>query len=329
MAYQILVVDDNLSAAREYSRLISLKTKLDAIPTESHQKALEIVQSEPIKVAILDQKMPGKKGTELFKDIHTIAPNVKVIMLSGEADPEEVDEAYKLGYVDYLHKSKVEELPDRVFILYTRYLIDLNDKSREESNIDLFKENYWLSLFKKSIEYKIHSIGILNDQHIFDDGWTTIKQINCGESVREKDTIQITERYIFEEKSFNELASNLSITPDILNILKTELKSKIGENTTETKITENKKTLEFTREYRLPDEPTNPNEMYVVSRHYQRANVYKKIRIVLIRLCNNCKLKHLFPLTIYQLTDKIATRQKDHFSDGNERVTKTGIELYE
>lgn len=89
MSAEVLVVDDNISAAKDFARLIRIKTKLETLAVDNPDLAIEKIKAEPIKVVVLDQKMPEKTGTALFEDIKRINPNIKAIMLSGEAEPQE------------------------------------------------------------------------------------------------------------------------------------------------------------------------------------------------------------------------------------------------
>ena len=79
MAIEIIVVDDNLQAAQDFARLITLKTKLEAVAFDDPNEVIEKIKSLPIKVVVLDQRMPQKTGTELFKEILKIDTNIKAI----------------------------------------------------------------------------------------------------------------------------------------------------------------------------------------------------------------------------------------------------------
>ena len=72
MSYEVLVVDDSLQAALEFARLVRVKAKLESIATDDPDEAIEIVKSNSIKVALLDQRMPKKNGTELFLELKQI-----------------------------------------------------------------------------------------------------------------------------------------------------------------------------------------------------------------------------------------------------------------
>ncbi|MFK2724759.1 response regulator [Bacteroides fragilis] len=77
---------------------------------------------------VLDQVMPGKKGTDLYKEIKNINPSIKAIMLTGEASSDEVGLAMRLGFSNYLNKGEILKLPEIVLSLYIQYEIDILKK---------------------------------------------------------------------------------------------------------------------------------------------------------------------------------------------------------
>ncbi len=327
MKYQVIVVDDVRTAADEYASLISLKTKLDAIPTDDPREALEIIRNNPIAVAVLDQRMPEKDGTQLFREIAQIDPLIKAIMLTGEAKPEEVAKAFGIGYMDYLEKSKVEELPSRVLVQYARYQVDIAKKSIYAKPLTLVKARKGL-ISGTTVRVDLASIDLLDEEFVFPDSWATMKQIRAGESLKEVDKLEITRRYVHETESEQSLAGKLGLDLPAAARFKAHLEGHVAEKYKDHLYSEEKKSLEVAREYKLPAEPSNPKELCIVSRHFQRASVYRRFRCLLSRRCNCCGSSIPIPVLLYQLTSKIATRQKDYMSDGTVREVDTGIEVY-
>ena len=112
-AYEILVVDDILEAAQDYARLISTKTGLKVIPTSDPDEAVRIVQHNDIKVLVLDQKMPIITGTELLKKLR-LYTKARALMLTGEADIEDLGNAINMNFCAHVNKSQVVDLPNSV-----------------------------------------------------------------------------------------------------------------------------------------------------------------------------------------------------------------------
>lgn len=99
---EVLVVDDDLTAAQTFSELIATKYRFRTEAYSNLEKVLEVVRTGTVKVAVLDERMPDMNGTDLFKKIHQINPNIKAVLLTGEADRLDIMKAAKLGYSDYL-----------------------------------------------------------------------------------------------------------------------------------------------------------------------------------------------------------------------------------
>lgn len=324
MSYEVLVVDDNATAAREYARLIVLTTGLEAISTVDPFEAVSLVQKHSIKVAVLDQRMPVK-GTELFKQLKAVDKVLKVLMLSGEADTQELDEAYKLGYDDYLHKSRIEDVGLRVQTLYAKYKVDLFQNKQISAVTPLVVERRGIWPFQSKIGYLIASFTLLDEQFVFSNSWKTVKQLNAGETVKESTTLQVESRFLIEQEENRN--ANVELSTEFEKLIK--FKSKLEEVVSikyKTNLYEaSKRAIEISREYKLPDAPSDPNELHVASRHFQRAPVYRQIRALLIKQCSCCHSEIVIPLVVYQLTSKTATRHIDYFSDGTEKTLPTGV----
>ncbi len=98
--------------------------------------------------------MPGKKGTDLYKEIKNINPSIKAIMLTGEASSDEVGLAMRLGFSNYLNKGEILKLPEIVLSLYIQYEIDILKKYSLEKSVLLYRD--WKQLF--SIKYLLINV---------------------------------------------------------------------------------------------------------------------------------------------------------------------------
>lgn len=327
MSIDVLVVDDDLIAAEEFANLIHVKTQLVAVATDDPEVAIERIRTEPIKVAVLDQKMPKKRGTALLEDLLNIDPLLRVVMLSGQAEAGEVGEGFTHGLVDYVHKSNVAQLPDKVLLHFIRYCVDASYKDKVENAIVVYKTRPGIP-FGSRITYQLQRLEVIDDEFIFEDKWVTLKQLNAGESSREVDKISIEQRFVHEQSNEAKLSSYLALTHQVFLGIKMGIETAIASRFKTGIYSTRTQSIEVTREYRLPAEPADPTQLHVVSRHYQRAPVYRRIRSFLVRNCGCCGIQQPFPLVVYQLTSKIATRQREYFSDGTTREINTGIETH-
>ena len=111
---EILIVDDVEVAANDFAALIKANLRFNVIAVSTSVEAIEVVKKHNIRVVVLDQVMPGKKGTDLYKEIKNINPSIKAIMLTGEASSDEVGLAMRLGFSNYLNKGEILKLPEIV-----------------------------------------------------------------------------------------------------------------------------------------------------------------------------------------------------------------------
>ena len=113
MKKRILVVDDdNMNLAR--TRII-LGKEYDVFLADSGIGALEKLRSEKADMVLLDIDMPGMNGFESFERMKEFAADIPVIFLTASGLEEDVQNAIKLGAVNYLKKPyQPQELLKRV-----------------------------------------------------------------------------------------------------------------------------------------------------------------------------------------------------------------------
>src|SRR4051794_40446692 len=118
--YDLLFVDDDLVTAKEYAELVASFTKLRPYVCSTGEEALTAVQTYPISIAVLDQRMPQMSGTDLYRRLLAVNPRIRGIMLSGEAAQDEIGDAMNLRYSVYVHKSDFRQLPAIVLREFAR-----------------------------------------------------------------------------------------------------------------------------------------------------------------------------------------------------------------
>ena len=100
---RLLIVDDEPSIRDTLSEFIredgyEVSTAADATA------ALDLIRKTVPDVVITDIILPRVTGVSLLREIHEIAPDVQVIMITGEPTAETAAEAVRLGAFDYLSK---------------------------------------------------------------------------------------------------------------------------------------------------------------------------------------------------------------------------------
>jgi DNA-binding NtrC family response regulator len=105
---------------------------------ESGEKALELLDMEPVDVIVLDVRMPGMDGIQTLREIKKRYPLVEVIMLTGHASLEVAIEGMELGAFDYLMKPvDIDELLYKIQDAYKKKLIQIEKiKYMEDAESD-------------------------------------------------------------------------------------------------------------------------------------------------------------------------------------------------
>lgn len=87
--HKILLVDDEPDILRALRRVLRVKD-FEILTANSASEALEILAENSVQVMLTDHKMPNMTGAELIDKVRQDYPNVVSIMLSGQADFNEV-----------------------------------------------------------------------------------------------------------------------------------------------------------------------------------------------------------------------------------------------
>lgn len=112
---KILLVDDEPDFLSVIARRLA-RRNVSVSVASSGLEALEKLEAEPVKVVVLDVKMPGIDGIETLRRIKELMPDVEVIMLTGHADLDVAISGMALGAYDYLLKpADIDELMFKVY----------------------------------------------------------------------------------------------------------------------------------------------------------------------------------------------------------------------
>ena len=112
MSLKILVVDDNQRLVDFLAMYLS-KKGYNAQGVTSVPEALGIIAQEKFDVLIVDACFEHVSGLTLLKSLRSRGDLTPVIMMSGYAQPQQVQECLKLGADDFLFKPfRLEVLAD-------------------------------------------------------------------------------------------------------------------------------------------------------------------------------------------------------------------------
>lgn len=105
MSRRILVVDDDAMNLRMAEFILKQK-EYEVLKADSGMKCLDILKSGKVDLVLLDIEMPVMSGIETLEKIRADKEFAKlpVMFLSASADDDTLEEADKLGAVDYVKK---------------------------------------------------------------------------------------------------------------------------------------------------------------------------------------------------------------------------------
>src|SRR6476659_5210912 len=104
MSLPILIVDDNPDACEMAAKMIHWSGDYQTATANDAYAALDLVKEHPFALAIIDYKMPGMNGVELFRRMRQIRPDMKGVFLTGYTTIDVVYPAIEAGILRVLAK---------------------------------------------------------------------------------------------------------------------------------------------------------------------------------------------------------------------------------
>ena len=99
----ILVVDDDVDTCRNLADILSdLGYRVDV--AHDGPAALEAIRARPYDVALIDFKMPGMNGLEVYREIRRLRPGTVALIVSAYTDPATRNEALGAGVWEVVPK---------------------------------------------------------------------------------------------------------------------------------------------------------------------------------------------------------------------------------
>jgi len=104
MAISVLLVDDEVAFVELLAKRLSLR-QFDVHQAYDAETAMTILDDNPnIDVVVLDVKMPGASGFEVFHELRRLDPSLPIVLLTGHGSKEDAEEGKRAGAFDYLMK---------------------------------------------------------------------------------------------------------------------------------------------------------------------------------------------------------------------------------
>ncbi|MBU0600414.1 response regulator [bacterium] len=144
---KILIVDDEKDLAITLGDILELEGHQVTSVLDGY-KAIEETKNTHYDLILMDIRLPGINGVETFIQIKKIDPKVKVVMMTGFAVEDLIEEAIKQGAYACIHKpfdlEKVIALVQKVISENKKVILIANgdSKTREEVQSALAEKGY-------------------------------------------------------------------------------------------------------------------------------------------------------------------------------------------
>ena len=106
---RILIIDDDDQLRRSFKKLLS-EEGYSVEEAPSGEAGLKLIHANAPDIVVLDMRLPGMTGFEVFKSIHAMDPKLPVIIMTAYGTTETAIEATKMGAFDYILKPF--DIPD-------------------------------------------------------------------------------------------------------------------------------------------------------------------------------------------------------------------------
>ena len=171
---RILLLEDDVAL----NRAITKVTQLDNHTTISYLDGQDVLDSlnEKYDLYILDINVPNINGLELLSLIYEKDNSSKVIIISSNTDINSLQQAYKLGCIDYLKKPfHLEELRikiDKLDVFTANLLENINLKNEDVSLTKKEKDLLVLLLNNegKTVTYQLIEENVYKEKFMSMDG---------------------------------------------------------------------------------------------------------------------------------------------------------------
>lgn len=107
---RLLVVDDEPIVGKRLRQAFG-KMGFEVEIETSGKPALELMRKKPFDIVVTDLKMAGIDGMEVLSTVKRLNPSTQVIIITGYAEQDTADQAFREGVFDFIAKPfRLEEL---------------------------------------------------------------------------------------------------------------------------------------------------------------------------------------------------------------------------
>lgn len=314
--YEVLVIDDNSDYAKTLARYIEKTCRVKATYAVKPEEAEEILNNNPLKVIVFDQRMPLMNGTVLYQHLRNLNSYFLAMLLTADASSAEICDAIEMGFNVVMMKEKDDYLVSfKVLSLIHDYYEKLNSSNKY---ISFFQVKIGGLFSKDRIDYSIVSFQIVDPCYVANESWCKLSQISAGEG-QKLITRQDAKAQIRVTKTQNHLSRlDLSGLLSIPNAKFAEFKSAFSDLVEKTITNEQVYMQSLTNEHTWTLElPATGNVLY---KRFEVAPVFKKLRVFVKSSFSWTNKTYIDCIEVVLPTELIACRLFITYYDRNEYV---------
>ncbi len=99
----IMIVDDEPAVAEVLAKSLGRQGHRTTT-AHSGAEALQLLRAQAPDALFLDISMPGMNGLDVMAEVKRLRPSLAVVVITGHATPEEIEDVKRLGAVDVIQK---------------------------------------------------------------------------------------------------------------------------------------------------------------------------------------------------------------------------------
>lgn len=151
----LMIVDDDKQIREGISKGIKWET-IGIDKVSAYQDGIDALKAVPEfrpDIILCDVCMPEMNGIDFLREVKKLIPGIRVILISGYSDFEYVQQAIKLGAIDYeLKPLKARSLIRRITALRDEILAEKNSSSLNLKYQQEYRQNTFLKIVRGDIE---------------------------------------------------------------------------------------------------------------------------------------------------------------------------------
>jgi len=102
---RVLVADDHQLVREMIASFLSVQHNLSVSVAENYQNTYQMLESDPYDIVLLDVQMPGMNGISSIDSLVRNFSETSIVIFSGVASDQYVQEAFKIGVKGYIPKT--------------------------------------------------------------------------------------------------------------------------------------------------------------------------------------------------------------------------------